>query len=153
MRHGQASNHASSDAQRQLTEQGFLEAKVMAKWVDEQNFTFDKVLVSPYIRAQQTAQSFIDELQQSVEIQTVNFITPAGQAREVHDYIDGICQVEKLSSILIISHMPLVSYLVAEMTVDQNSPIFPTAGIAQIKYDVQKMKGELLSFTSPYDLC
>lgn len=153
MRHGQASNYASSDAQRQLTEQGFLEAKVMAKWVNEQSFTFDKVLVSPYIRAQQTAQAFIDELDQVVEMQTVSFITPAGQASEVHDYIDGISQLEKLSSVLVISHMPLVSYLVAEMTVDHNAPIFPTAGIALIEYDLRRMKGELTSFTSPYDLC
>ncbi|MFD1621079.1 phosphohistidine phosphatase SixA [Thalassotalea marina] len=153
MRHGQASNSASSDAQRQLTEQGFLEAKVMAKWAKEQKLCFDRVIVSPFIRAQQTAQAFIKELDQVVEMQTVSFITPEGQANEVHDYIDGICQLEKLSSVLIVSHMPLVSYLVAEMTFEHNAPIFPTAGIAHIDYDLQRMKGDLKSFTSPYDLC
>lgn len=153
MRHGQASSYASSDAQRQLTEQGILEAKVMAKWANEHNYTFDKILVSPFVRAQQTAEAFIEVLDQAVELQTISFITPSGQAREVHDYLDGIGQLEKLSSVLIISHMPLVSYLVAEVTIEQNAPIFPTAGVAYIDYDLQRMKGELRSFTSPYDLC
>ena len=153
MRHGQASSYASNDAQRELTEQGFLEAQVMAKWVNEQSFTFDKIYASPYVRAQQTAKTLAKSLVNACEVDTLSFITPADQASVVHDYIDGVCQVEKLSSLLLVSHMPLVSYLTAELTIDKNAPIFPTAGIAHIDYDLRKMKGELIAFVSPNDIC
>lgn len=153
MRHGQASSYASNDASRELTEQGFLEAKVMAKWANEQGISFDKVYASPYVRAQQTANTLVAQLTQLSPITTLDFITPSDSASMVHDYIDGICQVEKLTSLLIVSHMPLVSYLTAELTIDKNAPIFPTAGIAQIDYDLRKMKGELVAFVSPNDIC
>ena len=47
--------------------------------------------------------------------------------------------------------MPLVSYLVAELTVDQQSPIFQTAAIAQIDYDKNNMNGKLIRLVSPPD--
>lgn len=71
----------------------------------------------------------------------------------MHDYIDGVCVIDKVKSLLIVSHMPLVSYLVAGLTVDGNSPIFQTAGVAHIDYDIKRMKGYLVSLTSPNDLC
>lgn len=48
--------------------------------------------------------------------------------------------------------MPLVSYLVAELTYDQQSPIFQTAAVAHIDYDIKTMKGQLVQLISPADL-
>ncbi len=152
MRHGQASPMSSNDSQRELTEQGFLEASVMAKYLKNLALSFDRVFVSPYIRAQQTAHTVLENSEISAPLETLKFITPSGNAQEVHDYIDGICNVEKIERLLIVSHMPLVSYLVAQLTVEHESPIFQTAAIAQIDYDLQKMKGHLVKLTSPYDL-
>ncbi len=113
-----------------------------------------QVLVSPYIRAQQTCDIVTEDLRSNII--TVDFITPAGDARQVHDYIDGVISdldvnASNQTTLLIVSHMPLVSYLVAQLTQSMNTPIFATAGIAHIDYNVNTMKGQLLGMVSPID--
>ncbi len=153
MRHGHASHVGATDAQRPLTEQGKLEACLMAKWLDKTAPELEQVFVSPYKRAQQTAHSVLANLNASPVSTTLNFITPEGSAREFHDYLDGVCNVEKINSLLIVSHMPLVSFLVEELTIERNAPIFQTAAIAQIDYDLKRMKGQLVQLIAPADIC
>jgi phosphohistidine phosphatase len=92
MRHGQAEEFTEQsrfdDSQRALTEQGKQEAKIMAAWLENQNLKPSQVLVSPYMRAQQTCDIVTQGWQSNIV--TVNFITPAGDAKQVHDYIDGL---------------------------------------------------------------
>jgi len=153
MRHGDASQFGSSDAERPLTEQGQLEASVMAKWLQGNHIEFDHILISPYKRAQQTAAQLLSILDCSPSTTTLDLITPSGSTQAVHDYIDGISAVERIERLLIVSHMPLVSYLVAELTVEQEAPIFQTAAIAEVEYDLKRMKGHLTRLVSPNDLC
>ncbi len=161
MRHGEAQNYieqgSRDDSQRALTHQGEQEAQVMASWLQKVHTPPTQVFVSPFIRAQQTC-AIVTSLMKTTT-STLDFITPSGDAKQVHDFIDGYCSniLEKASqheqSILIVSHMPLVSYLVAQLTQSENAPIFATAGIAHINYDVEKMQGELLGLVAPLDLC
>jgi len=153
MRHGQAFTSGISDALRGLTTQGKLEANVMAKWIIEQKIPLDQIIVSPFTRAQETAHELSCSLADGIPLTTLDFITPSGSATQMHDYIDGVCVNDKVKHLLIVSHMPLVSYLVADLTIDNNAPIFQTAGIAHIDYDIKRMKGHLVSLTSPHDLC
>ncbi|MGL1957528.1 MAG: histidine phosphatase family protein [Colwellia sp.] len=106
---------------------------------------------------------------------TLDFITPSGDADKVHDFIDGLLvenakveqnntpksqstnDIPEISDIkepafLIISHMPLVSFLVAALTKGQSMPIFSTAAIVEIDYDMNKMQGTLVKMMSPLDL-
>ncbi|WP_057831761.1 phosphohistidine phosphatase SixA [Colwellia sp. TT2012] len=161
MRHGEAKNFVEQgsrdDSQRALTTEGKLEAKMMATWLHKMKIKPRQVFVSPYVRAQQTCA--ITTAMMQTAITTLDFITPEGDAKQVHDFIDGWCseqgQVVKLQdeSLLIIAHMPLVSYLVAQLTHSNNTPIFATAGIAHIDYDIDAMQGQLLAMVSPLDLC
>jgi len=161
MRHGEAQNFieqgSRNDSQRALTHQGEQEAQVMASWLQKSHIPPTQVFVSPYVRAQQTCK-IVTSLMQTTTT-TLDFITPSGDAKQVHDFIDGYCSdnpdkgSEQKQSILIVSHMPLVSYLVAQLTQSENAPIFATAGIAHINYDVEKMQGELLGLVTPLDLC
>ncbi len=166
MRHGEAQNFieqgSRDDSQRALTVQGEIEAKMMANWLQKMQVSPKQVFVSPYVRAQQTCELATTGMQ--TMITTVEFITPSGDAKQVHDFIDGWCSeqlaasteqtpVENNQSLLIISHMPLVSYLVAELTQSENAPIFATAGIAHIDYDTEKMQGTLQRLVSPIELC
>ena len=58
MRHGEAGFDAPTDSERTLTEKGKNAAFLQGKWLGEQciprNIQFDKILVRPYVRAQQT---------------------------------------------------------------------------------------------------
>lgn len=152
MRHGQANPIGHIDHLRELTSTGHLEAKAMGKWFNDFDIVLNHVFISPFIRAQQTAETLIRELNLPVRTKTINFITPSDDAKKVHDYIDGLCAGENIEHLLIVSHMPLVSYLVSELTADNNSPIFQTAAIAQIDYDVKTMTGRLVKLISPTDL-
>lgn len=152
MRHGQAHHAGNVDSQRELTQQGFVEAKVMGNWLQSQQAQFSKVLVSPYERAQQTATTVVSNMLNAAPLTTIDFITPSGCAADVHDFLDGLCQNDEISSILLVSHMPFVSYLVAELTHDSHAPIFQTGAIAHIDYDVKKMTGQLIKLVSPSDI-
>ncbi|SET08689.1 phosphohistidine phosphatase, SixA [Thalassotalea agarivorans] len=155
MRHGQAEAESidKPDAQRVLTEQGKLEAKVMGSWLAKHQPALDFVIASPYIRAQQTADIVLNQQQGVPSRETSSLITPSGNASNVHDYLDGLLAIEKWQSIALFSHMPIVSYLTAELTDGNNTPIFQTAAIAVIDYDMKKMKGQLLELIAPNDLC
>ncbi|MCL6408333.1 phosphohistidine phosphatase SixA, partial [Dickeya dadantii] len=54
MRHGDAVLDAASDAVRPLSDGGRDESCQMACWLNEQDIDIERVLVSPYLRAQQT---------------------------------------------------------------------------------------------------
>jgi len=152
MRHGQAEPIAPSDALRPLTASGINEAKITGQWLADNQHHFDCIFVSPYLRAQQTADTVIEQLTAEQTRKTLSFITPEDSAKEVHDYIDAICSVEKYQKILLVSHMPLVSYLVAELTFDNTMPIFQTASVALIEYDLEKMQGEFVTLVSPNEI-
>lgn len=152
MRHGEAEAQASSDQLRALTTLGKNEAKSTSEKLAD--VCFDLVLVSPYIRAQQTKDEFLSQLNNKPKkVQTLDLITPSGSAVEVHDYLDGLINVEQLEHVAIISHMPFVSYFTAELTYDSQMPIFQTAAIAKIDYNPETMKGELVDMLCPFGVC
>lgn len=153
MRHGQASSLGSLDAERQLTGEGRFEAKVMANWLRNLKINFDYILVSPYIRAQQTCNTLVSILDCADKVVSLDLIIPSGTPTKVHDFIDGLANAENDQHILLISHLPLVSYLVEQLTIERHAPIFQTAAIAQIDYDVENMQGQFVRMVTPNDLC
>jgi len=152
MRHGQAQVMARSDQSRELTPHGKCEVEQMASWLAHQKIHFDAIFVSPYIRAQQTAKIVKNTLATSTSLTTLDFITPEDSAKRMHNYIDCAFSENSMENVLIVSHMPLVSYLVAEFTCGQHGPLFQTASIAEIDYDISSIKGQLIAHTLPSSL-
>ena len=161
MRHGEAENircfKTSDDANRKLTEKGLLDTSAMGKWLLNSDGYIQSfhVFVSPYCRAQQTATQVLASLKPTIspKCSTIDFITPSADAKAFHDYLDGIIseqeQLNDEENILIISHMPFVSYLVAELTVDSQMPLFSTASIVEIDYDTKSMQGQFIRMVTP----
>lgn len=54
MRHGDAALDAASDSVRPLTSCGCDESRLMANWLKGQKVDIERVLVSPFLRAEQT---------------------------------------------------------------------------------------------------
>lgn len=163
MRHGEAANISGDDSMRPLTEQGVLEAKLMGQWLLQKKIKLLDVFVSPYLRAQQTCENVCSFLKKANLLvnqpQTVDLITPSGNAQQVHDFLDGLLSQcndvdnsDKNSAVLFVSHMPFVSYLVAELTDKNQMPIFSTGAIAVINYDKKRMQGQLVDIISPANL-
>jgi phosphohistidine phosphatase len=150
MRHGEAEMVAANDQSRRLTPHGVTEVAKNAQWLKQQEHGFDLILVSPYVRAQQTLQTVIDIVDTPTKLETIEDLIPEGSAENIHDYIDAAIQLYHPKNILLVSHMPLVSYLVEEFSFEQSTPIFPTAGIAYIQYDPKLMKGHFEMVKAPY---
>jgi phosphohistidine phosphatase len=152
MRHGQAQAMTFCDQSRELTSHGRNEVKDMASWLVDQKEHFDAIFVSPYVRAQQTAEIVKNTLATSIALTTLDFITPEDSAKRMHNYIDVAYIDNSDVKVLIVSHMPLVSYLVAEFTCGQHAPLFETASIVEIDYDISSVKGQLIAHTAPNSL-
>lgn len=103
VRHGSAS-FTSPDPARQLTADGRHQAKIAGQWLVGQFPKKPRLIASPYIRAQQTANIIAKECGLSVE--TWQDLTPDADAK---------CLIDQLSTVsddlILVSHLPLVGHL------------------------------------------
>ncbi|AFT77765.1 phosphohistidine phosphatase SixA [Alteromonas macleodii str. 'Black Sea 11'] len=152
MRHGEAEAPRLDDKSRQLTPLGREQAKTAALWLKDQyceKGSVDLALVSPYRRAKQTHDMVsLDIVADKVE--SNEDIVPEGSPRLVSDYIDGLLHAavnskKPIKKLLVVSHMPLVSYLVDELCQSYTTSLFSTASIAVIKYSLREHKGTLVT--------
>lgn len=151
MRHGEAALDAASDALRPLTERGKSESIKMAEWMTKQGHTIDYVLASPYLRAQQTLDAVKTDLALPSKIETDDGIIPGGNPSHVAHYLRALGH-SGYKNILVISHLPLVGYVVAELCPAVCAPMFSTSTIACVDFDLSKGAGELLWQVSPSTL-
>ena len=147
MRHGEAEPQYLSDSERQLTAAGQAEVSQMAEWLHHHYSAFDQIFSSPYRRTQQTAALLVQKglTSQAVELNTD--LVPEGNAQLVVDFLDTLYAENPQAKILLVSHMPLVSFLVEAFTRSGQTPIFDTAGVACIEY--HQHKGVLLEYACP----
>lgn len=133
MRHGEAQAFANSDQERCLTERGKRQVYEQGMWLKSVQDVMDKVLVSPYLRAQQSFEqvnlAYQNQLKNKLE--TWNGITPYGDANLVLDYLNVLSE-ENTQAVLIISHLPLVGDIVRTLC-GRNSVSFYPSTIVQIE--------------------
>lgn len=113
LRHGEAQpyGYEVADEMRQLTDFGRQEVVATASNFERKGLSIDAVFVSPYLRAQQTADVFCAQLGLHCYRASSDLITPYGQVMQVADWL----QQQDFESILLVTHQPfayeLVSYL------------------------------------------
>lgn len=130
MRHGEAGFSASSDSSRTLTDYGIIQSNQAGIWLKQQDYQFDFGLVSPYLRAQQT----LTELSSHVHVEKVGtnqFLVPGGSPSHIVDVLT-LLLADGVDNVIVVSHLPLVGYLVNELCPQVSPPMFPTAAIACI---------------------
>ena len=144
MRHGEAQQFASSDSDRQLTSKGRQRSQEVSREFSELGYThFDRVLVSPYIRAQQTWKEISVNLSAGYH-ETCDDITPYGDAEQVVSYVNALFKVHNVQTLLIVSHLPLVGYIAAELVADISPPMFSTSGLMGIEYCPDRLQGQII---------
>lgn len=148
MRHGDAALDAASDSVRPLTHCGCEESRQMAGWLNSQTPGIDRVLVSPYLRAKQTLAAMREALCLPDEQDELPGLTPGGDAGLIACYLQALAN-EGANAVLVISHLPLVGYLVSELCPQETPPMFATSAIARIDFDAEKCVGKLLWQVSP----
>lgn len=149
MRHGQAGMNAKTDELRPLTEQGIEESIHMARWLAPQlTDSLSLVLHSNYLRARQTWQVIAPELPEAAMVEESGEITPYGDPALVASYLGALAAQH--DSILLVSHLPLVGYLVQSLCPAAGAPMFATSGLACIEW--QNGKGVLLWLEGPHTI-
>ena len=118
MRHGEASWDTRIDSERSLTEFGEQQAEAVGKYLSHTNVSIDLVIVSPYTRAQQTANKVLAQfpLVKRIASSSVNPESSVTVAQES-------LEVAGDKNILLISHLPLVANLTGYLTADDSASV------------------------------
>ncbi|MCP1628926.1 phosphohistidine phosphatase [Citrobacter amalonaticus] len=134
MRHGDAALDAASDSVRPLTSCGCDESRLMANWLKGQKVDIERVLVSPFLRAEQTLDVVGGCMNLPGDVDVLPELTPCGDVGLVSAYLQALA-IEGVATALVISHLPLVGYLVSELCPGETPPMFTTSAIASVTLD------------------
>ncbi|WP_407310549.1 phosphohistidine phosphatase SixA [Pseudomonas sp. nanlin1] len=107
LRHGEAHNHAATDAQRELTPRGRKEVLNSAARMLEN--PPDLIIASPYVRTQQTAVLVHDALSVTKPLLKASWLTPDNDPAQV---LDELAKLDH-ENVLLVSHQPLVGALIS----------------------------------------
>ncbi|PCK09674.1 MAG: phosphohistidine phosphatase SixA [Alteromonadaceae bacterium] len=135
MRHGHAQSFSVRDELRELSDQGVQEVELAVTRQLDALQSVEKIIVSPFRRAQQSADIVCKHLTKAKR-ENLDLIVPSGSPEKVIDYFYRRAQDEPLSSVMIVSHLPLVG-LVLETLCDTEPGFYcmGTASLAAIDVD------------------
>ncbi|MAD74757.1 MAG: phosphohistidine phosphatase SixA [Rheinheimera sp.] len=151
MRHGEAEPLTELDSQRPLTAMGKRESLHMAQWLQNCYHPFTHIWLSPYLRTVQTAEIMFSKQGADCQLTTESQLVPDGSADRILTVIDATLAEQPDARILLVSHMPLVSFLVEALTQPGQTPVFNTASLCCIDYQPAK-GGRILEKVAPHDV-
>lgn len=146
LRHGHAEAMAASDELRALTDEGRKDVLRVATQLAAE--PLQAILASPYRRAQQTADVVQQQLQTLRGVSTAAWLTPDDDPRQVLSFLTERAE----STLLLVSHQPLVSKLISLLVEGNTSGHYPMppAGLACVELDLPAAGlGQLRLLTSP----
>lgn len=116
LRHGIAvePNASGKDAERPLTPRGRRRLSQIARAMGSLKISFDLILSSPYVRAQQTAETVARSLKLRKKLELFEALTPGGNPQALIQHLNGLRPKPK--NILLVGHEPYLSKLVALLT-------------------------------------
>ncbi len=130
VRHGEASLDANSDFERLLTPVGEVQVIAASQWL-ARHWRADRVLVSPYHRAQQTAAAFIEAMP-GLAWSDADFLTPDTNLSFLNDALAERSE-ERL---LLVGHNPLFSNALSWFCGEDLREVMAPASMARIDMTV-----------------
>ena len=113
IRHGQAEFLKTTDAARALTSEGEFQAQQTAAWLVNQGYQLDALIVSPYMRAQQTAYHIAQTF--DVPMTICEKITPDDDPKQAFELLDDLMLPDS-AVVVVVCHMPIVARLASLLT-------------------------------------
>jgi phosphohistidine phosphatase len=156
MRHAKSSwkETGLSDHQRPLNKRGKRDAPRMASVLEESDYIPDHIICSTAVRAQRTAELFIQNCSYEGEVVTLDSLYHG----DIDDFIEAMQSLHNnFSTVMIIGHNPGLEYLLEYLT-DEGYRL-PTAAIAIIELAIDSWnsmdaytEGELLEIWRPKEI-
>lgn len=152
VRHGKSSWDAPVpyDHDRPLLERGLKDAQIISSIFKDLNVLPDKICSSSAIRARQTAEIFV----QNLEVQDVDYYFELYHAG-MHDILHFIAKLDNgINSVMLFGHNPAYTDLINEFSKDYIVNV-PTSGAFRIDFSVDAWKdvrvenGELRDYWFP----
>ncbi|MCG6542546.1 phosphohistidine phosphatase SixA [Pseudomonas sp. KSR10] len=138
LRHGEAEPRARTDAERNLTAAGRLEVEGAAAQLMDQ--TLQVILVSPYQRAQQTAEIVRQTLDFAGPVETVPWLTPESDPNDAMLYLDRRAE----QNLLLVTHQPFVGVLGGWLVSGHRDAPLPMATASLAELDGEHLAAGLM---------
>lgn len=142
LRHGEAEPRARTDAERNLTDTGREEVRRSAAHLEGQQL--EAILVSPYNRAQQTAELVRQVLRFEGPVVTVPWLTPESDLREAMLYLDR----REERDLLLVTHQPFVGALGGWLVDGHRNGPLPMATASLAELEGEDLAAGLMSLVS-----
>jgi phosphohistidine phosphatase len=147
LRHAEAEDEAASDGERRLTDRGREQARTVGRFCARHDLYPERILTSPMIRAQQTAQIVADELKIADRVQICEFAI-AGMTTEAA--LAGLKSFTAHPTVLLVGHEPDFSEFVAALLGGEQECIrFRKASLAKVALPKLKAGVGRLEFLLP----
>lgn len=111
LRHGEAGHNGASDFERELTERGETDSKNIGAFCQKTKIFFTHVLVSPLVRAKQTARLVMDQLP-AVPVEETEFLTSSSDPKNLFNLLRSFTNE---SRILCVTHEPFASTCISTL--------------------------------------
>lgn len=147
LRHGEAEARQYDDPQRALTATGRQEVQQVARQFAARGITLDACYYSPYLRTSQTCSLFLAEAGSGQKAEPLELLTPVHRASQVLGYLQRLAA----SDVLLVTHNPLVSELMALLTDTAlaDMHIFATAELNALACETVSRGGASVLFRLP----
>ena len=160
MRHGEAVPQQLSalrggtpyvpDEARELNRPGRDEVTAITTWLKSEYPKLDLAISSPLVRAEQTLDIVAEQI--PIEVREVSDeVTPTSDPAAFASSLLARLQLEPAETVLVVSHMPFVCYMVSYLDTKVQAPIFPTGGVAVLDVEPLAMQGDLQTMITPPD--
>jgi|SRR5688572_754940 len=139
MRHGLAVERGApgydSDRERPLTPKGERKVRRVGEALAKMEVSFDAVLSSPLIRAQQTADVLSDEMKTKGKVLLTEHLAPGGSIKEMVNLLQHLPGTPQ--EVLLVGHEPDLGGLAATLLTggDGVAILFKKGGIAKLTVD------------------
>lgn len=143
-RHGEAEGFVTSDDQRQLTENGRKVTLQQSKALLETGFIPDVIIHSPFVRTNQTA-SICHSVFSEADIKSDTLLLHGANPEQVP------MTWNNESSVLLVSHMPLVGRLIQYLCPQSNIYGLPVAGFVRMSLDKNRLQGVISHDGTSYE--
>ena len=120
VRHGTAEPLKTVDEQRALTQAGSQDAGALGLFLKKKQTLINKAFVSPYLRTEQTFEQIAQAFNQSIDKESANYLIPSSSPSAV---VQALAQ-HPYSSILVVTHQPLISSLLSYLVEGTSSKRF-----------------------------
>lgn len=154
VRHGEAEALKRTDAERALTARGHADTLALGQLLAREQQVWDAIIVSPYLRARQTLENILSSFPQHPAVIINTSITPENAVIQAYEALQPLTDC---NNVLMVSHMPLVSALVASLLTGSQRQAhdysMATASMAEVAVDTFMEGGGTLKrlISPPYN--